>query len=203
MSARKSIATVVILAAGLFTGEVRADCLDGHVENFGVEVQLGASRPWPIADLPQCSETKDTTSISDELECPNRDRDANGQWFSVPGPKVAYSLSTSPTGYTLTVHAEVNPTLGLPQGASMSAASVSFQRVGGDVDCTWATVSKFVNEGVVTVTTGGLFRCGATGRTVPGAVTCTQTVSCTPTVSSATRYWLAQPAGPTKMGPSG
>ena len=195
MSARKSIATVVILAAGLFTGEVRADCLDGHVENFGIEVRLDASRPWPIADLPQCSKTKYSTSISDELECPNRDMDAKGQWSSVPGPKVAYSLSTSPTGYTLTVHAEVNPTMGLPQGAGISGASVSFERVGGQVDCTYDTVSKSVVEGVVTVTTGGTFRCGASGRTVPGAVTCTQTVTCTPTVSSATRYWLSATGG--------
>ena len=202
MSGRKSIAMVVILAAGLLTGEVRADCLDGHLDNFTIRAYLTLVAPYGL-----CPPFVEMTSNSGELECPiQRWCCVDGECVScpVPGPKVTYSVSTSPTGYTITATAEVDPTENtVIPGATLDAhvvVSVGFERVGGLVDCTFHSVDKRVVEGVVVLeverSDDRPLSCFASGNYVPGAVTCTKTVTCTPWVpSSAARYWSSATGG--------
>ncbi len=189
-------ARLVALTLLVVAGRGRADCLDGHVENFGFEVFIWAHRDFGVAPLPYCDERPVMLSNSGGAECPNLCL-GDDEYVPCPGPETTYSVSTSPTGYTITVSAAVNPSLGVLQSAGLSNAYISFQRVGGEVACTYDTVSKTVIEGVETVTTGPgtPFFCWAGGRTVPGAVACTQTVTCTPTVSSGYRFWSSPSGG--------
>ncbi len=194
MSTRTSIVTVVILTVLLLAGEVRADCLDGHLENFTISADVILTFGTPSYGV--CPPPVEMTSNSGELSCPFRCV-VNDEWTICPGPKVTYSVSTSPTGYTITATAEVDPREGQYTHGFLHEAqvivSVGFERVGGLVDCTFQRVDKRVVEGVVTEMKRSdewPLRCLASGNYVPGAVTCQATAICTPTVSSTPRNWI-------------
>src|SRR3990167_5880892 len=116
MNKGTSIATVIILTARLLTGEVRADCLDGHLENFAISAYLILTYGTPSYGV--CPPGTVMTSNSGGLECPiPRWCCVDGECVScpLPGPKATYSVSTSPTGYTITATVEVDPTVDPPE----------------------------------------------------------------------------------------
>ena len=197
MSARKSIATVVILAAGLLTGEVRADCLDGHLENFRLSTIMHVMNAQT-----HCDQTTQTAEGAGHIECLNRCcPKGSTECFPCPGSEVSFNVGTSGSGYTITTHAKLTPnpfiwTMAY-QMASVSVR-VDADSVGGEMFCIYDGASKTVRDGVEEVypihfegqgISPSVLSCLATG-TVPGEVTCSLTASCIPTVSSATRSWL-------------
>ena len=110
MSARTSIATVVILTAGLLAGEVRADCLDGHLEDFRITSILLAHTNTQAEVI--CSEgwiPDNDLVASGGVECFDYCEQPGGGSVECPGPAANFDVSTSANGYTITAHAKVRP----------------------------------------------------------------------------------------------
>ena len=206
MSTRTSIATVVILTARLLTGDVRADCLTGHLGNFQISARL-----YALGRNVGCVRDERFTNAAGHVEC---DTYCDCSDITIPcircvGSAADFNVTTSANGYTITTHAQAQPGWSVGDDLQASArASVQATVLDGLVRCTIDGVNKRVIEGVetswpmhreVTGTPGTLLnfgyelwesQCWAVGSGTGGEVTCTLTVSCTPAVSSGIRSWI-------------
>lgn len=201
MGGRIIIAMAVISSAWLSAGEVRADCLDGHLEDFWIFGSVRAETRSICNDSVSVDE-QIASQASDQVECLEYCL-VNDQIVECPGPAADFQVTTSPSGYTITAHAQV--TSGNHLQITYASICVNPSVIGGDVLCTPSGASKVLTNGVVTVTPiveddpeepseSFCLYCAASGWDQPGAVDCTLTVTCVPTVSSGTRYWN-NPAG--------
>ena len=131
MSARTSIATVVILTARLLTGEVRADCLDGHLGNFRISARLYA-RGLDYT----CVRDERFTSATGHVECDTRCDCSNLGCTLCPGSQADFNVTTSANGYVITTHAMVRRESGADNLVAWAQASVEATVLDGLVRCT-------------------------------------------------------------------
>ncbi len=194
---------LMVLSLLLIAGKVRADCLDGHLEDFRINPLAFAQTQWI------CSESVGNIGdLTGEAECFGlcHVEDPKRPWVHCAGPEASFSVTTTPTGYTITAHASVHPAeLNFWHHVAEVSVYVDPSVVGGDVFCTPTGAHKTTQEGVVTVTpitpnydsdTGEpngdpsyALNCAAYGMDSSGSVDCTLTVTCVPTVTSDERYW--------------
>ena len=194
-------------------GKTRADCLEGHLGDFRISARLYA-RGLEYS----CVRDERFTSATDHVECDTR------CYCSVDAPctlclgsTADFNVSTSANGFVITTHAMVRPVEPWSIGDDLAAwagVRVEATVLDGPVRCTYDGANKSVYAGVETSwalhrdnITGSpgmplnlLFLeewqnwCQATAVGVPGEVTCTLTVSCTPDVYTSTRSWI-NPSG--------